>query len=621
MKTIQTLLKEAIKDFRQELKKERPIDSDIKINEYNKITNRDWSFKTNLKEIITDININNNIQEKYDKIISQYWTGDSQELIRDTLHYLLYHELYHKLYAPFSITGEKSDNKQIHQAIRRGVIAAEPDLKSRDQLNKVINSQNVVKDFIVDNKFMLDNLLKKYVHEDIIPAFDFLELNQSEPHSNHYSITRLIYSALYGPQSTYEYFDKKSGEKGFDLAEESLSSLLNYDIKLPRGGNIECFQHNKKTIVKSIDSIFTGDDRYQSIERFMTVLGPYVNEGSPQGNQDMDSPESGGGGESILQDLIDDMTPDEKEEFLLDLLDDEDPKNDNNKKLQLFTAHEFYKHNHPKINLVCNDKEGQKLFVGKEKYFSLKSSEFIKKSDLDKVNISELTKLQQRTKLPWLIKLNDNAYRLNDWEIKERDINKIVYVDKSMNIPDIVEFYIDSSGSMFDILNEFPVNDGSRWDMLNNVLYGFVDALNQGGKINKKDSLLRFHNFAEKQLTSDIISTTNYLKGNQETLKIVFQPDNGFGYEDINITDFDDHKKRAYVIVSDGNLCLEGRSEREANKMIKLSNNENNRVILFEIGDTYELGKIIKNHKNINYLQVHNKEQMFARGIDILLSK
>ena len=69
----------------------------------------------------------------------------------------MHHELYHPVEAPFSVTGENNDNKKIHQAIRKGVLKAEPNLSALEQVIKVQASQNGVKDFILDNRFALDN--------------------------------------------------------------------------------------------------------------------------------------------------------------------------------------------------------------------------------------------------------------------------------------------------------------------------------------------------------------------------------------------------------------------------------------------------------------------------------
>ena len=66
---------------------------------------------------------------------------------------------------------------------------------------------------------------------------------------------------------------------------------------------------------------------------------------------------------------------------------------------------------------------------------------------------------------------------------------------------------------------------------------------------------------------------------------------------------------------------IDGRTEREAEKMRSLAKNPHNHVVLFEIGGTYDLGNAVKNDPNIVYHQVHDKDKMLQAGLEVLLSK
>ena len=167
----------------------------------------------------------------------------------------------------------------------------------------------------------------------------------------------------------------------------------------------------------------------------------------------------------------------------------------------------------------------------------------------------------------------------------------------------------------------FNVNDGNRWDMLSHVLYGFIDALYQGGKHVGKQSKIRIHNFANSQVDSKLIPVDKFWQGDSEALRVLFKPENGYDVEDINLTQYNDGQKRTYVVVTDGQLVLSGRTEREAEKMKSLGKNHNNYVVLFEIGGTYDLGNAVRADPNIIYHQVHDKEKMLQAGLEVLLSK
>src|SRR3989344_3202517 len=206
MKSMHLLLDEAERLWRDEVQEHFPLHGDMPVVRETKPDGRDWTFYTDLKKIFARIAGDENLQKRFGEVVGKFWTGAPEELARDTLHYLLFHELYHPLEAPFSVEGDDNDNKRIHQAIRRGLVAAQPDLTPLEQLVKVQASQNGVKDFILDNRFYLDNAQREHVRDDIIPVWDVLELEPNKPATDFYTITRLHYGLLYGPQSTHDFF-------------------------------------------------------------------------------------------------------------------------------------------------------------------------------------------------------------------------------------------------------------------------------------------------------------------------------------------------------------------------------------------------------------------------------
>ncbi len=654
MKSMHVLLDEAEHEWREDVRRDFPLHSDTPVVKTGKLNNRDWEFYTDLNKIFSLINNDDSLKKKFETVVTKYWKGSPDDLARATLKYLLNHELYHPLEAPFSVDGDHSDNKLIHQAIRKGVLRAEPALTPLDQLVKVHASQNGVKDFILDNRFYLDNKKGKYVQEDIIPVWDLLELQDSDDKTNFYTITRFLYGVLYGPQSTYSFFQEKAGKDGANVAEKALGSLVQKTTPLPKedlsllGKATKIVKKGKKSgALKELDTlqeysseirkVFSSDGRYKGIERLMSVLGPYVQKDMPQGRPDQQGDGSGTSPQNILQDLLDDMTPSEQSAFINSLSTDKNlaqmgmgkpgsissgtKSNEEYNTLDVFSIHEFYKRNHPNIKIIGGSKTGESVVVDNKEYWHLKKSEVITEDNLSKINLRHVARFQQKTGLPVLIPLENHQYRLNEYEIRTKEIKDIKFVDETMDVPDIVEFYLDSSGSMYGETNNFGFNDGSSWDMLSNVIYGYIDALYQGGKVLNKKCSLRVHNFANSQKSSEIISVEDFLKGNGKALTTLFKPENGYGHEDICIQDFNDGLKRSYVVVTDGNLVLEGRTEREAKKMKKLAKDPNNKVLMFEIGGEYALGTAVKNDPNIFYTPVYDKNKMLQDGIEVLLSR
>ena len=648
---IQSLLSDAEKAWRDDVRTYFPRRSNTQVVRKKPPLGRDWMFGTNLKDIFASIAEENSLEEKFNDIVTQYWKGEPNDLLLQTLHYLLHHEIYHPIEAPFSTEGQDNDNKMIHQSIRKGVLEAEPDLSALEQLTKVSASQNGVKDFILDNRFYLDNMEREYVRDDIIPVWDMLELQDAQSKTTFFTVTRLLYGLMYGPESTHEFFRAKSGEDGTDVAEQSLAALLETyvslkppvqkrrwvsitgkDKKKKEREEIKAYHEKIQAYTKAIRDVFRGDDRYEGVRRMMAVLGPYVTKDMQQGNSDMQGEGSGGSPQDILQDLLDDMDSEEQQQFLQDLAQEDqndlenlsqqfqdEGESDEIRNLDILAAHEFYRRNHPKVTIIGGKKIGEKVTVGKRYTWDVKRSTTLTEDQMGNLNLNRINELQNKTGLPWLIDLGNGRYRLTEYEVKEENVHDVIYVDSNINVPDIVEFYIDSSGSMFNFsAGEYQVDDGSRWDMLSHVFYGFVDALQQGSRKAGKICDIRLHNFAEGQVSSEAISVDRFWKGDTQALEMFFRPNNGYCSTRPCIQDNKRSGKSAYVICTDG--AVEN-SDREADTIRYLAKERNNDVVVFEIGGTYDLGNTIMNDRDIAYHRVHDKEEMLRAGIDVLLSR
>ncbi len=632
MKSMHSLLDEAEESWRLKVQRDFPLYQNMPVlrrDDNEEEGDRDWTFKTDLKRIYALIYDDENLQKKFTSVIPEFWAGEPEEIARDTLEYLLFHELYHPVEAPFSISGIDNDSKKIHQAIRRGLLKGNPDLSPKEQLSKVMGSQNAVKDFILDNRLAIDNKKQGYVPGDVVNTWHLLELHGEQPETDLYTITRVMYGELYGPKSAYRLFEEKAKDKGVNVAEQAFKNLLKRDIELPRqhktvsGEQTEGYDSDEEAgnyeLTEEIRKIFSGEDRYGGIERIMSVLGPYVKEEMPKGRNDLDE-DSGGSPQNILQDLFDDMTPEEQAEFTDGLAGE--GQSEKMPGIDLYSMHEFYKRNHPQVNIMGGKQVARSAVVGKKEYWKRTKSIVITEDKINKLNLGKIARFQRKTRLPMLVSLDNGLYRVNEYELRERNIKDIIYSDASIDTPDSVEFYVDSSGSMLSYGgNEMGFNDGSRWDMLCNVLYGFAEALHQGSKINKKTCLMRLHNVADRQVDSKIAPVEKFLEGDMDMITKLFKPNNGYAHENLNILPEYDGLKRAYVVVTDGNLILDGRTERESAKMKEIARDSNNTVMLFEIGGTYDLGEAVRSDSAIHYYPVHDKEKMLHYGLNVLLSK
>ncbi len=638
MQPLTTLLQEAEQEWRHHVSRDYPLWSTIPVERTGKPhPGRDWHFSTDLKKIMALVFNDESLQRKFKDVVPKYWDGEPEELARETVRYLLFHELYHPLEAPSS----KDDNKKIHQAIRRGLLKTEPKLSPLEQVGKVSAVENAVKDFILDNRFAVENEERNYVRQDVIPIWDLLELQDTPTKTNFYTITRYLYGQLYGPEKVHEFFEGKAEKKGVAAAQKAINALIQKaeDTSLVERLKklVSGKRKNSDDVVQAVRSVFAGEDRYTGIERFIAVLAPYIQPGMPNARCGYHGEGSGSSPQNILQDLLDDMTPQEQQEFLSSIPEDiEKPTtfsavgsghgtnftNDEINTLEISAIHELYKRNHPKVNITSGVKQGETVIVGKKERFVLQKTSVVTEERLLRMNLSRLARFQQRTRLPVLIPLENGLYRINEYRIDEREIRDVVYVDTKLDVPEEVEFYVDSSGSMYTNAENLGLNDGSSWDMLSSVLYGYVDALYQASQELQKPCSLRFHNFADTQKSSRRVSVDEFWEqGPAEVLKPLFKPENGYSVEELDIKVQKDGKQRAYVVVTDGNLVIDGRTQRESAKMKQLAKQPGTNVILFEIGGNYSLGKVVSGDKNIHYYPVYDKHKMLQQGIEVLLAK
>lgn len=627
MQAISQLLDDAEEAWRNDLRSDyNSVWHDIPVDRSREnFPDRDWQFYTDLDTIFAEINDDAALQDAFEDTVTAYWDGDPEELARDTLHYLLFHELYHPLEAPAS----REDEKQLHQAIRRGILDAEPELTPEEQFAKVMAAENLVKDFILDTRFAVDNRGDRYVRDDIIPAFDVIALDGQPARTDAYTVSRYLYGVLYGPQETHDFFADKTDD-GTDVAADTVEAVLDRDIEFPPTGDEEqtAEEYVAEYVQELHETFRPGNGRYDAVERLMAVLGPYVDETMENPRGDLDGVSASEG--SVLEDLLEDMDPAEQNEFLEDLVDELDGDGENGDdgggdgaggdapfdplNAKQSAMHEFYRNNHPTVTLLGDGKTGKQVDAGTYEYLEPTRTDVITEDELAELDLQRIARAHQRG-IPMLLPLDDDLYRLIQYEEREEPVQDVRYVDEAITVPDVVEFYLDSSGSMYDEDDGF--DDGSRWDMLMHVLYGTVDAIRQASDRTGARCDVRIHNFADSQVSSSRVDADTFWDGDEELLDVLYHPENGGDTTALDIQHYPDGDDRAHVVVTDGDMNKDKYAKRQRQKLVD-RDDTGEQTLLIEIGDTYNLGQAVAN-AGLPYRQVHDKDEMLTEGLDVLL--
>lgn len=628
---LKDLLKEAEVKWRNFLKRDFPIYNIIKINNESskKKKKEDWHFSIHMEKKEIDALIFNEEEliqkfKKVKKYFEEY--SDIEELAKDTLLYLLFHETYHLKDCPFS----EDDQKNILDAIRKGILMSYPDLSPLKQLIYTRSLFNPIIDVVTDVKFGFENQKRKYLNKKTILVWNIFEVLKDKPLSKTFLTLSDIYVRLFASEEIYNFFKEYENEEVIESASQIFNDLIN---EFPG----EFFEEKQEEYVEKMNRIFSGKRRYESIKKLSSILSK--NNESFEGSDGYCFQYSL---TEILENLLEAMGQREYSQFLLQLnqeldslLETEDGiKNfqegeidsvksysitrEEINNLNLYTMHEFYKRNHPSIRII-GKKIGKKIDIFKKQYWKLFRSSIVSIDKLQNLNIKKIIQFQNKTQLPVLVHLKEGTYKINQYKIEEKKVRGITYVESKIEIPDIVEFYIDSSGSMYTNERNKGFNDGTKYDMLCRVLYGFVDTLREEGNKLGKKCKMRIHNFADFQKSSKILDLDEFWKGEPDVLKVLFQPENGYSVEDLNIHEYNDGKERTYVIITDGDLVIRGRTERESQKMRRIARRKNNKVVLFEIMGSYNLGCAVKDDPNIRYYSINNEREMFERGIEVLL--
>lgn len=554
---------------------------------------------------------------------------DSRQVIHDYFMFHLFAAFYRKIEAPFSTKGERCDRNLIHKAIWDGVGRADPDLSVIEQLQRVALLQLFIKDLISNNRLFLENEEHAWFNQDLLFA-PYLELLEEAPKDvNILTVMAYLVGGLHGPLKFLRELEVRYSYALPEIAGEILNYFLESGIRYqyPMEENDylrsdDKYSRNLRQAPKAIRKVFEGKGRYEGIERLSYALNPYIEEAWVKFSDLTDVAL-----EQVVMDLFALFSPNERSGFVRGILDktlirkEQEPTD----LLELQTLHEFYRKNHPVMVLRGEKEYEQNVLFSENHELRLSRHRIIGDNDIKDLDLAGIYNFQQTHGVPVLIPLPTGGYILNQYEFVFRRKRSASYnrLITDVEIPQVLELYIDKTGSMFfeEDQDNVGFNDGSRRDISISVTYAFIFALYEESLKQSRTCYVRFHSFAETQVSSPLITLQEFVNGDPRILRVIFRPDNGYEYENLNLSYFNDGMKRVYIVVTDGDLVIKGRTEREAKKMKYIARKPHNQLVLFEMESEYSLGRAVKGDEYIIAHRVYDKETMFYRGLEVILPR
>ena len=552
---------------------------------------------------------------------------DEEELLEGFYYYELYKNFFKRLEVPFS----PIDRKFINKAIYEGLMSNNPDLEPSEALVKIELLNELIKEFIALNRMFLENEKHHYFDNQIF-NFQINMLLEKLPTSlNNLTIVYYLITALYSTHVGLLLLEPKLHDDVYGVGELGLKKILNRKAHIELPSKLNKYLDNDEKEIRDIQKLAHDlrhlferiPDRYATISRLASFLDPYLEyyyfHSSYKSQLTKDE---------LMIDLFDTFTLDEQSQFVKGILNQADITNVVNSggtSFEVKAMHEFYKRNHPSLHLLGDDGVSRNILQKGNYRVKIKKVSRITEHDVqNKLDLSRILSFQTTFGVPVLVPIDDEDYYYYEYKILYHDKRKVRYrrFSKYFTIPDILEIYIDNTGSMYWAEDEDYVgfNDGSRRDMSLSVIYAFIEELYREASKQHKKTYLRLHSFSEQQVSSDLVLIDDFITGNISALKALFNPENGHHFENLDVEmPENDNLKRVIIVITDGDLVLEGRTEREASKLSLLAKNPLTQVILFEMEQHFSLGKAVASNRSIHSYSVKDKDQMFYQGIDVIL--
>lgn len=587
-----------------------------------------WSSSF-IGDVIT-IDVDSSGKELHKKLakLNKNYRLDESEVLRSFYFFELYKNFYKKLEVPFS----SKDRKSIHKAIYEGLVQNDPELLPTQALSKIELLSEIIKEFIAVNRMYIENVDGQFFLDEII-NFQYNILSEKSLQAlNVFTVIWYLTTVLYSSKVSLQLLERKLHDDVYGVSELALKKLLNRKLNIELPSKLNKYLDNDEKELRDIQKLSFDirkifertTDRYSAISRLVTVLDRYLDFGliygpyTPTYSRD-----------ELLIDLFDTFTIDEQSQFVKGLLNQDNVAT----KAELSTGisfeskamHEFYRRNHPSLHLLGDNGISKNILQKGNYRVKIKKVNRISEHDIEnKLDLGRIFSFQTTFGVPVLVPIDDEDYYYYEYKILYQDKRKIRYrrFSRFFTIPDILEIYIDNTGSMYWQEDEDyrGFNDGSRRDMSLSVIYAFIEELYKESSKQHKKVYLRLHSFSEEQVSSDLVLIDDFVAGNTSTMKALFNPENGHHFENLDVElPENDKQKRVIIVITDGDLVLEGRTEREASKLALLAKNPLTQVILFEMEQHFSLGKAVQANKLIHSYSVKDKDRMFYQGIDVIM--
>ena len=270
------------------------------------------------------------------------------------------------------------------------------------------------------------------------------------------------------------------------------------------------YEANQAYLHRALTRLFdTPGARYAALKGLAMVLQPFISldekQGSPDGRtQGTGDPDDSDGdpkdgspdddaadGNSMgntLDDLLDELDPDEADKLAQDAAKDGDGTGGAGPSVaspvSIAAADQYYKKNAEALELRNPTKKDVSVDLGPRHRWKLTSSVTLTSAQVAQLNHKGIITFQAATKLPVLMELGQGSYRLNSYQLQTTHAKSFTTQLSGIELPDNWVLIQDSSSSMG---GGAYVGSGSKFDRLNHVKYGLMKGLYTACKLLGKD--------------------------------------------------------------------------------------------------------------------------------------
>ena len=299
------------------------------------------------------------------KNLSKYFNIDFDELNDSYYLYHLFISFYKMIEAPFS----KKDRKKLHLSMYKAIKNVNQELYEYEAIQALEYIHMLIKEFISLNRLVNENEENNWIHPEIIALNYYLALENTMATVNSITIVWYLNTILYCPEKSLNLIEKKFMDEVFSVGARTVKRILNKkdNVHLPNRLN-DYYNDNKKLYrekniyKKLLLNQFQGYDRYESVQRLVEVISPYIDY-----DFFVDIYSASLGKDSIYFDLFETFSLQDQALFIKNIFDEGKLLKSENASQEGFSieyhlTHEFYKKNRPMLVLLGDEGYNQNLF-------------------------------------------------------------------------------------------------------------------------------------------------------------------------------------------------------------------------------------------------------------------